>query len=265
MSTHDELDTLLGAGPQGPDAELGAVLSRLRRPAPAPRPSPALAAYLPLAIASGRTSAPARPQGVVPHTPLPAPRRLVVPAVVGRIAVAAVAVAAVAASVVVGQAVRADPKTTVRVVTPATTGVDRDDPSTPPTSPAVLVVPPDTADPAASTSTDRSRQAPVAGLATSGGPSGHGGDDAVHPTSEGTTASEHPTPEPSTTDRTPSSTTAGSEATTSETTTSEGSSSGGSSSGDSSRGDPASVTTAGDPLVSRNAVSVETTAFETSG
>ena len=266
MSTHDELDALLGAGPQGPDAELGAVLSRLRRPVLAPRPSPALAAYLPLAIASGRTSAPATPQAVVPRTPLPAPRRLVVPAVVGRIAVAAVAVAAVAASVVVGQAVRADPKTTLRVVTPATTGADRDDPSTPPTSPAVLVVPPDTVDPAASTSTDRTRQAPVAGLATSGGSSsGHGGDDAVHPTGEGTTASEHPTPEPSTTDRTPPSTTAGSETTTSETTTSEGSSSGGSSSGDSSRGDLASVTTVGDPLVSRNAVPVETTAFESSG
>ena len=261
MSTWDELDALLGTGPQGPDAELGAVLSRLRRPAPAPRPSPVLAAYLPLAIAAGRTPAAAAAQPVVPHPYLPAPRRLVVPAVVGRIAVAAVAVAAVAASVVVGQAVRADPKTTVRVVTPATTGADRDDPSTPPTPPAALVVPPGTAHPASTTSIDRTRQAPVAGLGGAAeSSSGHGGPDSLHPAVERTTASEHLAPEPTTTERTPSSTTDGSATNASETT-----SSGGSSSGDSSRLDPASETTAGDPSGSPNAVPVETTAYGTSG
>ena len=212
MISHDELDVLLGAGPEGPDAELGAALSRLGRPsaALAPHPSAALAAYLPLAIATGRTSTTAAPVVALPlHRP-PAPRRLVVPPVVGRIAVAAVAAAAVAASVVAGQALRFDPNTTVRVVTPATTGDDTDDtddPSTITTPSAGQLAPPGTTDPASSTSTDRSGRAPASGVSTSGmstpgvSTSGRGGRHAVRPTDDGTSVSERPTSALSSTDR----------------------------------------------------------------
>lgn len=210
MISHDELDALLGAGPEGPDAELAAALSRLGRPAaaPVPRPSAAVAAYLPLGIATGRTSmTTAMPVVALSlHRP-PAPRRLVVPAVVGRIAVAAVAAAAVAASVVAGQALQSDPNTTVRVVTPATTGDDTADPSTTTTPSAGQLAPPGTTDPASPTSTDRSGRAPASGVSTSGvatpgvPTSGRGGRHAVRPTDDGASVSGRPTSALSPTDR----------------------------------------------------------------
>ncbi|MEO7745178.1 MAG: hypothetical protein ABIV05_03000 [Actinomycetota bacterium] len=278
MTHHDELDALLGAGPGGPDAELGAALSRLGGPtrAPAPRPTAALAAYLPLAIASGRTLPPDQTPDLTPAGSgdlmdrLPAPRRLVVPAAVGRIAVAAAAVAAVAASVVVGQALQSDSTTRVRVVTPASTGDDPAEQSrtttptmtptmTPTTTPVAGVVAPSTTTDSASSATGRAGQPPATGVSTSG----HQGRGAVRPTDDGTAGSGHATPRPSTTDRTPASTTEGSDPSTPEPSTSEASAPEPPTSDDSSGGSVPD--TGGSSGAGHDAPSGETTAQDTGG
>ncbi len=263
MTHHDELDALLGAGPRGPDAELGAALSRLGGPtgAPAPRPTAALAAYLPLAIASGRTLPPdltPAGSGDLPDR-LPAPRRLVVPAAVGRIAVAAAAVAAVAASVVVGQALQSDSTTRVRVVTPASTEDDPVDqsPTSTSTPAAGVVEPPAATDPAPS-ATGRAVHTPATGVSKSG--QGWG---AVRPTDDGTAGSEHATPRPSTTDRTPASATEGSDPSTPEPSTSEASAPEPPTSDDSSGGSVPD--TGGSSGAGHDAPSGETTVQDTGG